>query len=102
MTTNTETDAPTAKTDEPEPGVRVIAGRRYLSPERLALIINRSTRTLHRWREKRIGPPYNELLQAYPEDGVGEWAKANDRQAVPQQKRRRKLGSGGDGATTTA
>ena len=39
-----------------EDGVIIIAGRRYLTPERLAQILRKSTRTLARWDEQRIGP----------------------------------------------
>jgi hypothetical protein len=43
--------------DRQDDGVIVIAGRRYLKPERLAQILGKSTRTLARWDEQRIGPP---------------------------------------------
>jgi hypothetical protein len=92
-------DIPHSITEEPpidrsEPGVRVVVGRRYYSEERAAAEVGKSTRTLQRWRAKRIGPPYNELIGGYPEDGLADWAKTNDRQPVPEPRRRRKLRGG--------
>jgi hypothetical protein len=34
-----------------------IAGRRYVTPQRLSKMLNVSVRTLARWNARRIGPP---------------------------------------------
>ena len=46
------TDAPPLAGDEIE-----IAGKRYVTPERLAQLLGCSPRTVARWDAERIGPP---------------------------------------------
>ena len=73
-----------------EDGVIIIAGRRYLTPERLAQILRKSTRTLARWNEQRIGPPKIKIGKQplYDEEKLPGWLAEYESKPVGQGRRR--------------
>jgi hypothetical protein len=77
--------------DGTDDGVIVIAGRRYLKPERLAQILGKSTRTLARWDQQRIGPPRIKVgnQPIYDEEKLPEWLAEHERQPVRPCRRRK-------------
>jgi hypothetical protein len=81
----------TQRPDEPKDGVLIVAGQVYLYRPRLAKLLGKSERTLARWHEKGFGPPYNELLGAYPEAGLPAWLESHNKGPVRKPQRRRKL-----------
>lgn len=91
MTTDPDMGTSTAKTEEPEPGVLIIAGQRHFYRPTLAKLLNKSERTLARWHEKGIGPPYNELLGTHAEAGLSPWMESHNKGPVRKPQRRRKL-----------
>lgn len=56
----------------------------YLSEEEEAKEIKKSVRTLRKWREQKIGPPYAMLGKTpiYPKSGSRDWLKSLERQPV--------------------
>lgn len=76
---------------EVEPGVKIIAGRRYITIEKLAQTIGRTTRTLQRWHARRIGPPRTEILGLilYDEAKLPEWLARHEKQPVRPSPRAR-------------
>jgi DNA-binding transcriptional regulator YiaG len=58
MTTNDASGEGSLGQPPPTDGGEIeIAGRRYVTPQRLSIILNVSVRTLARWNASRIGPP---------------------------------------------
>lgn len=56
----------------------------YWSEAELAKEINKSLRTVRKWREQKIGPPYAMLGKTpiYPKPGSRDWMKSLERQPV--------------------
>lgn len=56
----------------------------YWSEAELAKEINKSLRTVRKWREQKIGPPYAMLGKTpiYPKPGSRDWLKSLERQPV--------------------
>jgi hypothetical protein len=56
----------------------------YWSEAELAREINKSLRTVRKWREQKIGPPYAMLgkTPVYPKLGSRDWLKSLERQPV--------------------
>jgi hypothetical protein len=76
-------------------GVVVIAGKRYLTQERLAQIVDRSPRTLLRWDEQRIGPPRIKVAAKvlYDEAKLPEWLARFETEPVRERRRVRRPSS---------
>jgi hypothetical protein len=69
----------------------------YQSEDELAEELNRSPRTLARWRAARIGPPYVLIGRGvyYRRAAVAEWLLKRERGGVEQRQRRGWVGKGG-------
>jgi hypothetical protein len=57
MPTDTDIKLPSAALTLADTGEVEIAGRRYVTGDRLSKMLNITTRTLARWNATRIGPP---------------------------------------------
>jgi hypothetical protein len=71
-----------------ETGEVEIAGRRYLTPERLAKLLDKTPRTLARWDARRIGPPRIKIGKTvlYDLSRLPDWLAS--REAHPTHKTR--------------
>jgi hypothetical protein len=80
--------ARTAINDTADDGVVVIAGKRYLTPRRLAKDLKRSTRTLARWDEQRIGPPKIKIGRqvVYDEEKLPGWLAEHESKPVRRRR----------------
>jgi hypothetical protein len=67
-----------------------IAGRRYITPERLAALLDVSVRTLNRWHAMRIGPPRVKVgrLVLFDLAKLPEWLRSRETEPVRGAARR--------------
>ncbi len=72
-------------------GEVTIAGRRYVTAERLASMLDRTPRTLSRWNAARIGPPKIKLgkLILFDLDKLPAWLASREIEPVRAADRRR-------------
>ena len=75
-----------------EEGVVVIAGKRYLTQERFAQVVDRSPRTLLRWDDQRIGPPRIKVgaKVLYDEAKLPDWLARFETEPVRTRRRVRR------------
>jgi hypothetical protein len=92
-------DTPDPDAPSVEPGVIIIAKRRYLTRPKLARDIKKSERTLQRWDEQGIGPARIQVgaMVLYEEAGLPDWLASHRRKPTRQPRRRR---GGGDARAT--
>lgn len=63
-------------------------------PERdVAAALGRSTRTLARWHDQRIGPPRIQVgrLVLYRKESLRDWLRAQEQRPVREARRKKKL-----------
>ncbi len=83
---------PTTTSADDTEGVIVIGNKRYWTMERLAKKLGKSTRTLARWNEQRIGPPRIKVgnLPLFDEEKLPSWLSTHETAPVRTQRRRAK------------
>ena len=61
--------------DDSDDGVVVVAGKRYLTLQRLARTLKKSPETISRWNERRLGPPRIKIgnLPLFDEEKLPGW-----------------------------
>lgn len=71
-----------------------IGGKRFYTEDGLAAALDKSTRTLKRWHDLRIGPPRISIGKTilYPVEGTGEWLLAQAQEPPAQRRRSRRAG----------